>query len=130
MGQAIKDMEPAATAARVAVQAVDLNVNTLSYYTDAGTEYTTGASTDTLKQTLAAADLPFRLIQLDDWSHATNASHPVDCGCLEKWTANLDFFPQGWNQLVNETGLPLALYLPGEYLYAPSAVISPDPYIH
>ena len=50
-----------------------------------------------LAQTIATAGLPFGLVQLDDWSHATNDSHPpVNCGCLQNWTANPRQFPRGW----------------------------------
>jgi hypothetical protein len=98
MGAALQAMSPLASAARLKAQAADLNLNQLSYYTDAGTVFTNG---DTLGEadlvkTIASADLPFGMVQLDDWSHATNDSHPVDCGCLENWTGNPQQFPRGW----------------------------------
>jgi hypothetical protein len=98
MGAALKAMSPEAAAARLKAQAADLNLNHLSYYTDAGTVFTTGdaGGEADLENVIATADLPFGLVQLDDWSHATNVSHPVDCGCLQNWTANLQQFPSGW----------------------------------
>ena len=55
-----------------------------------------------------------RLVQLDDWSHSTNRTHPDNCGCLQNWTGDELFFgATGWPGFANATGLPLALYLPG-----------------
>ena len=121
MGATLKALHPKATTARVAAQAADLNVNVLSYYTDAGDEYGAGLAAEKLAHVITSAKLPFGLVQLDDWSHATNRSHPVNCGCLENWTADPQFFgDSGWPGFVNTTGLPLALYLPGAGL-CPSA---------
>ena len=41
MGAALMSVSAAAAAARVTAQAADLNLNRLSYYTDAGTVFTT-----------------------------------------------------------------------------------------
>eukprot|EP01043_Picozoa_sp_COSAG02_P056001 COSAG02_NODE_6577_length_3484_cov_1.829542_3_plen_511_part_00 len=114
MGAALQAMHPDATAGRAEAQARDLNINVLSYYTDAGDEYGDGLAAEKLAEVIATSQLPFGLVQLDDWSHATNRSHPVNCGCLESWTANPQFFGDaGWVGFANKTGLPLDLYLPG-----------------
>ena len=53
MGAAVKAMFPGAAAARAKAQAADLNLNVLSYYTDAGDEFTSGASRSFAARTLA-----------------------------------------------------------------------------
>jgi hypothetical protein len=98
-----------AAAARLKAQAADPNVNRLSYYTDAGTEYTSGTVASHLTRAIASADLPYGLVQLDDWAPALRDG----CinGCLEKWAGSPKFFPDGgWASFSNRTGLPLALY--------------------
>ena len=115
MGKALQALHPVATAARRDSQANDLNLNVLSYYTDAGDEYLNGAPAAQLADVIHDAHAPFGLVQLDDWFHATNTSHPDNCGCLENWTGNPRWFDQasgGVRGFANATGLPLALYLP------------------
>ena len=112
MGKALQSLHPAATAARLTTQAADLNINTLSYYTDAGDEFLNGADSHLIADVIKSGDVPYGLVQLDDWSHATNASHPVNCGCLQNWTDNPSWFGEGgWLGFAKTVGLPLALYL-------------------
>eukprot|EP01043_Picozoa_sp_COSAG02_P039416 COSAG02_NODE_3110_length_7343_cov_14.255936_3_plen_491_part_00 len=115
MGKALQALHPGATAARRDSQAKDLNLNVLSYYTDAGDEYLNGAPAAQLAEVIHDAHAPFGLVQLDDWFHATNTSHPDNCGCLENWTGNPRWFEQasgGIRGFADAVGLPLALYLP------------------
>ena len=114
MGAALRALHAEATEARRAVLEADLNVNVLSYYTDAGTAYMSGVAADNLAKVIAAADVPYGLVQLDDWAHATDSSHPVNCGCFLNWTAAPEWFGLGgWPGFAKATGLPLDLYLPG-----------------
>jgi hypothetical protein len=112
MAAVLRAMHPGVAEARAMAQAADLNLAALSYYTDAGTEFLNGVTTDVLADTVNSAGVPFRLIQLDDWAHESTSS--VNCGCLSRWAGNPQWFgPRGWPGLVNAThGVPLALYLP------------------
>lgn len=115
MGKALQALHPAAAAARRDSQAKDLNLNVLSYYTDAGDEFLNGMPAAQLAEVIHDAHAPFGLVQLDDWFHATNTSHPDNCGCLENWTGNPRWFEQasgGVRGFADAAGLPLALYLP------------------
>ena len=71
-------------------QAADPNVNLLSYYTDAGDAYMNGAKGRVLAAAIAQPGLPYGLVQLDDWSHASTGG--PNCGCLSRWAANERYF--------------------------------------
>eukprot|EP00039_Didymoeca_costata_P021206 m.343770 g.343770 ORF g.343770 m.343770 type:complete len:809 (+) comp23276_c0_seq1:128-2554(+) len=113
MGHVFKTINAEATVKRLEVQKNDLNLQVLSYYTDAGDEFLNGVKEAELINVIKTADMPFGLVQLDDWSHLANNSHPVNCGCLENWTANPAWFSDGWLQFSQKVNLPLDLYLPG-----------------
>ena len=112
MGAALQQLNAAASEARRAAQDADPNLRVLSYYTDAGTEFTDGATAAELFRVIEAArDVPFRLVQLDDWAHQSTCR--VDCGGLSRWAGDPSWFPQGWGGFSSNVSLPLALYLPG-----------------
>ena len=111
MGAGLQLLNASAAAARRAVKDADLNLRALSYYTDAGTKYTSGATAAELTKVIKAARAPFGLVQLDDWAHQSECR--VDCGGLSRWAGDTHWFPAGWAGFSSEVGLPLALYLPG-----------------
>ena len=114
MGAALQQLNASASGARGAVQDADPNLRVLSYYTDAGTMYTSGAPSAELVRVIkeAASEVPLGLVQLDDWAHQSTCS--INCNGLSRWAGDPQWFGDaGWRGFSDSVGLPLALYLPG-----------------
>jgi hypothetical protein len=95
----------------VSAQAVDPNINVVSYYTDAGDEFMFGAKAEVLVDAVLSTGVPIGLVQLDDWAQQSTVN--VNGRCVYRWAGDPTWFPDGWKRFSKDVGAPLALYLPG-----------------